>query len=175
MREGDHMSTFQGSLGRSVIGSNASLRSSAVALLLMCISAPGSAVPDSDIRAVLCGTVLEVRSGQLLKDRLITFDQTGRITAVRPASPADATRHEVIDLSGMTCLPGLIDAHTHLNDDPGDASYSGLSISVPRAAIIGAKNARLTLLAGFTAVRNMTSPGYSDVALRDGIDAGDVP
>jgi imidazolonepropionase-like amidohydrolase len=141
----------------------------------MWTSVRASALPDGDIRAVLCGTVLEVRSGQLLKDRVISFDQTGKITAVRPASPADATAHDVIDLSAMTCLPGLIDAHTHLNDDPGDAGYPGLTISVPRAAIIGAKNATLTLLAGFTSVRNMTSIGYSDVALRDGIDAGDVP
>lgn len=169
------MRTLQCSLGRSVIGSTPWRGFSAIALLLMCAEARAAAVPDGDMQAVLCGTVLEVRSGQLLKDRLITFDRTGRITAVGPAAPADAARHDVVDLSGLTCLPGLIDAHTHLNNDPGDASYPGLSISVPRAAIIGAKNARLTLLAGFTSVRNMTSPGYSDVALRDGIDAGDVP
>jgi imidazolonepropionase-like amidohydrolase len=175
MYEGDRMRTVRDSLKRSVTAGKGSLGLAAIALLLMCISAHASAAPDSEIRAVLCGSVLEVRSGQSLKDRLVTFDQAGRITAVRSASPADATRHEVLDLSGMTCLPGLIDSHTHLNDDPGSASYSGLSISVPRAAIIGAKNARLTLLAGFTTVRNMTSIGYSDVALRDGINAGDVP
>jgi imidazolonepropionase-like amidohydrolase len=71
-------------------------------------------------------------------------------------------------------LPGLIDVHTHLADDPGDNGYAGLGISVPRAAVLGVKNARLTIRAGFTTVRNLDARGYSDVALRDGINANEV-
>jgi len=51
-------------------------------------------------------------------------------------------------------------------------AYSRLGISVPREAVTGVKNARLTLRAGFTSVRNVGAHGYTDVALRDGIDAG---
>ncbi len=84
--------------------------------------------------------------------------------------PANA---EVIDLGSKTLLPGLIDCHTHLNFDLG--SLHSLNISIPRQALVGARNARLTLEAGFTTVRNVGARGYSDIALRDAIDAGDVP
>jgi imidazolonepropionase-like amidohydrolase len=125
--------------------------------------------------AVHCGKLLDVRSGQLLSDQVVLFDETGTITSVANSAaaklPAGVT---LIDLSGATCLPGLIDVHTHLTSDPTGNGYAGLGISVPREAIIGAKNARLTVRAGFTTVRNVGAGGFSDVALRDGIDAGDI-
>jgi imidazolonepropionase-like amidohydrolase len=85
--------------------------------------------------------------------------------------PSDAVR---IDLPNATVLPGMIDAHTHLTMNP-QFGYETLAISVPREALIGAKNARLRLMAGLTTVRNVGASGYSDVALRDAINAGDVP
>jgi imidazolonepropionase-like amidohydrolase len=59
-------------------------------------------------------------------------------------------------------------------DDPTDNGYERLGVSIPRATIIGVKNARVTLHAGFTTVRNLNAPGFGDVALRDGINAGEV-
>jgi imidazolonepropionase-like amidohydrolase len=64
--------------------------------------------------------------------------------------------------------------HDHLTFDPSNAGYTSLGISVPREAVTGVKNARITLLAGFTTVRNVGASGYSDVALRDGINAFEV-
>jgi len=125
--------------------------------------------------AVRCGKLLDVRTGQMLSDQTVVFDASGTITAIGSSS---ATRLSsgvtAIDLLHATCLPGLIDVHTHLTGDPASHGYSRLGISVPREAIIGAKNARLTLRAGFTTVRNVGAHGYTDVALRDGIDAGDI-
>jgi imidazolonepropionase-like amidohydrolase len=122
--------------------------------------------------AVRCGRLVDVRSGAVINQVVILIEGE-RITAVGPnvTAPANA---EVIDLSRMTVLPGLIDCHTHLTFEPHQLGYSSLGISVPRSALTGAKNARLTLEAGFTTVRNVGANGYSDVALRDAIDAGDV-
>jgi imidazolonepropionase-like amidohydrolase len=121
--------------------------------------------------AVKAARALDVRTGATIANAVIVI--TGdRITAVGPnvAIPAGA---EVVDLGAKTVLPGMIDSHTHLTFDL--QSVSSLNISVPRFALIGARNARLTVEAGFTTVRNVGAPGYSDVALRDAINAGDVP
>jgi imidazolonepropionase-like amidohydrolase len=129
----------------------------------------------ADPGAVRCGKLLDVRSGRMLPDQVIAFDSNGTITAVGPATSTSAAGGAaVIDLSNATCLPGLIDVHTHLTGDPSSSGYQGLGISVPREALTGAKNARLTVRAGFTTVRNVGASGYTDVALRDAIEAGDI-
>lgn len=124
--------------------------------------------------AVHAGHVLDVKTGKLLNDQILLIED-GKITSQGAAAqikvPADALR---IDLPNATLLPGLIDAHTHITFDP-KFGYEILAISIPREALIGAKNARTTLLAGFTTVRNVGASGYTDVALRDAINAGDVP
>jgi imidazolonepropionase-like amidohydrolase len=89
-----------------------------------------------------------------------------------PHVPSDA---RVVDLSRYTVLPGLIDAHTHLTGSPYLMGYRSLAVSVPREALLGARNARVTLEAGFTTVRNVGASGFADIALRDAINAGDVP
>src|SRR5216684_1118836 len=125
--------------------------------------------------AVRCGKLLDVRSGKILTDQAVVFDDGGTITSVSPFSSAKFPSGVVaIDLSNATCLPGLVDVHTHLTGDPTASGYAGLGISVPREAVTGVKNARLTLRAGFTAVRNVGASGYTDIALRDAINAGDV-
>ena len=124
--------------------------------------------------AVHAGHLLDVKSGKTLNDQILVIEN-GKIVSGSAASdakvPSDAVR---IELPNATVLPGLIDAHTHLTMDP-KFGYEILAISVPREALIGAKNARATLLAGFTTVRNVGASGFSDVALRDAINAGDVP
>src|SRR5215470_16177512 len=129
------------------------------------LSAPG---------AVRCGKLLDVRTGKLLADQTIVFDDRGSITSVgsNPTLPAGVT---ATDLSGATCLPGLIDVHTHLTSDPSYNGYAGLGVSVPKEAITGAKNAARTLHAGFTTVRNVGAGNFTDVALRDGINEGGIP
>ena len=140
---------------------------------LFCLATP---VVFAAPGAVRCGKLLDVQSGRLLTNQLVVFDDHGVITASGDAANTTLPQGiTAIDLSNATCLPGLIDVHTHLTSDPTGSGYEGLGISVPREAIIGAKNARLTLRAGFTTVRNVGAGNFTDVALRDGINAGDVP
>jgi len=124
---------------------------------------------------VRAGHVLDVKSGKLLADQAIVIEGD-KIVSIGPASgvqtPAGAT---TIDLSSSTVLPGLIDSHVHLTGDLKDVGYKSLGISLPRATLTGARNARVTLNAGFTTVRNVAAEGFSDVALRDAINDGDIP
>ena len=125
--------------------------------------------------AVHCGKLLDVRSGRMLSDQLVVFDESGSITAVGAASSTQAPAGvSPIDLSSATCLPGLIDVHTHVTADPTSAGYAAVGISTPREAVTGVKNARLTLRAGFTTIRNVGASGFTDVAVRDGINAGEI-
>jgi len=124
---------------------------------------------------VHAGKLLDVRSGKTLTDQAIVIE-AGKIVSVGAMSQANRSSSDrVIDLPNATVLPGLTDAHTHLTGNPEDVGPQALSISVPRSTLTGARNARITLEAGFTTVRNVGADGYSDVALRDAINAGDVP
>lgn len=124
---------------------------------------------------VRAGKLLDVRSGKMLSEQVIVI-RGDRIESVSLATqvkiPSGA---KVIDLSSATVLPGLIDAHDHLTSDPTKHGYRALGISLPRETLYGAKNARTTLNAGFTTIRNVGAAGYSDVALRDAINDGDLP
>ncbi|NIK88523.1 imidazolonepropionase-like amidohydrolase [Rhizomicrobium palustre] len=121
--------------------------------------------------ALKCDRLIDVRSGKILTNQVIQFDTAGVITSVGPSTtvPPDA-----ISIPGKACLPGLIDAHVHLTGDATDHGFQALGVSVPAETIKGVKNARITLEAGFTSARNVGATGFSDVALRDGINAGDV-
>jgi imidazolonepropionase-like amidohydrolase len=142
-----------------------------VAFLLfagLCWAQPSVAGKTVVIRA---GRLLDVKTGKMLTGQTIVI-QGDKITSVGADAqiPAGAT---VIDLPNATVLPGLIDAHTHITFDP-NFGYSSLGISIPREALTGAKNAKITLEAGFTTIRNVGASGYADVALRDAVNAGDI-
>src|SRR6266705_3467313 len=118
--------------------------------------------------------LLEVKAGKTVADQAIVIEGD-KIVSVSPMVQVQrSTSDRLIDLPNATVLPGLADAHTHLTGDPRNIGYQSLGISIPRATLTGARNARLTLEAGFTSVRNVGAEGYSDVALRDAINAGDV-
>jgi len=144
----------------------------AVVWLMIVVPVVGAAAQQAPSAVVIrAGRLLDAKTGKVLANQTIVV-QGERIVSVGSVVPADA---KVIDLPDATVLPGMIDVHTHLTIDPEDLGLRGLTISVPRQALKGAKNACTTLLAGFTTVRNVAADGYSDVALRDAINAGDVP
>ncbi len=136
------------------------------ALLLPILTAT---VWAADPLTVRCGHLLDVVSGDM-KGPTDVIVKDGRILSLSAAGTAKAD----VDLPSGYCTPGLMDVHDHLTGDPTHSGYSSLGISVPRQTIIGVKNARATLRAGFTTVRNVGATGYSDVALRDAIQEGEV-
>jgi len=120
---------------------------------------------------VTAARLLEVETGRVLRDQVIRIDQ-GTIAAVGPRTAGEPVD---IDLGDVTLLPGLIDAHVHLVGGEEQTPYEDLKQTTARAAIEGVANARKTLLAGFTTVRDLGSRDFADVALRDAISAGSVP
>jgi imidazolonepropionase-like amidohydrolase len=128
------------------------------------------------IMALRASRMLDVNSGSIVHDAVILI-QDEKIMAAGASLkiPAGA---EVVDLGDATLLPGLIDCHTHLmariSDDPQGYGLTLLTKSQAFRALEGAADARVTLHAGFTAVRDVESEGsgYADVALRDAINQG---
>jgi imidazolonepropionase-like amidohydrolase len=142
------------------------------AMLLLAVQVIAQQSPRRVV--VHAGHALDVKTGKLLSDETFIIED-GRIVSAGPSAETKAPPDALgIELPNATVLPGLIDAHTHLTYDP-QFGYAELGVSVPRSTLTGAKNARLTLQAGFTTVRNVGADGYSDVALRDAINAGDLP
>ena len=111
--------------------------------------------------------ILDVRSGKLINADILV--ESGVIKKVAKNIPIKS-EYEIIDLPNMTVLPGLMDAHVHLTGNTDLKGHEGISESSYLATIYGVKNAKETLMAGFTTVRNVGASNYSDVALRDGIE-----
>lgn len=130
------------------------------------------AAPRTLLRA---GHVLDVHTGKETPGQTIVIEGD-KITAIAPTgkTPAKAGDREV-DLSTYTLMPGLIDVHTHLTSATDFDPYNELSMTPGKEAIIGVENAKTTLESGFTTVRNVGAGDFTDVALRDEINAGHIP
>jgi imidazolonepropionase-like amidohydrolase len=147
-----------------------------LSLILLQIAFVVSASAQTAARTLIrTGHILDVKTGE--EPAAQTIVVTGdRITAIAPtaSTPKQAGDTE-IDLTKYTVMPGLIDVHTHLTNANNFDPYFELSMTPAKEAIIGVENAKVTLEAGFTTVRNVGANDYTDVALRDEINAGHIP
>jgi len=155
------------------------MRKIALAALIALLSATTSYADEASQKTTVihAGQILDVEGGRLLKDRFIIIDgdRIRDVVTLRDMEDMDDEEVDFIDLSDMTVLPGLTDSHVHLTGDANVHGYKRLTRSTPRAAITGVRNAKRTLMAGFTTVRNVGAPGFADVDLMEAIEDGDVP
>lgn len=141
-------------------------------MVLACILIGSPALAET--RYVRAGRLIDTEKGIVLTDRLIRIDDD-RIVSVTPWSPPPAGA-PLIDWSAYTVLPGLIDMHTHLADwGQTNNVTEPLLHSQQEIAYVGLRNAKATLMAGFTTVHDVGCfRAFSDVALRNAINHGDV-
>ena len=144
---------------------------SALGFLLLCLA--GTACAQTYV--VRASRIFDSISGKISTPGLVVV-ANGKIQSVGGAVPADA---QVIDLGDATLMPGFIDAHTHLtmdyNPDYNGAMLKDLQMTVAERSIRATANARKTLMAGFTTVRDVGSGEFVDVGLRNAINAGVTP
>ena len=166
----------------------------AVALCCLPLGAPAAAAadaasnPDSSahtISVLHCARLLDPAAGKILGETSLVVED-GRIKEVhsgaldvepyRKAAGASGAAFQDVQLPDATCLPGLIDAHTHLTGETSPTGYTDqFRWNIADYAIRSTVYARRTLLAGFTSVRNVGDDANESVALRNAINAGIVP
>ncbi len=145
-----------------------------LALLSVLIIALAPSASAGELVYVRAGTLIDVQSGTLRHDQIITIIGD-RIESVDDADDVSIKPGAtLIDLGDSYVMPGLIDMHDHLTGDHRYHGYKGLQFSLPRETLFGVFNAGKTLNAGFTTVRNVGASGFSDVALRDAINDGEI-
>ena len=126
----------------------------------------------ADCLVIRGADLLDVDAGEVLEGRQLLI-ANGAVEAVLRAAEPTPDGARVLDLSGLTILPGLIDCHSHLIGDMEFAGVPATTTSAAEEAMTGVRNARATIEAGFTTVRDVgTYRAFVDVALRNAIDAG---
>lgn len=142
---------------------------SSLSLAIALVAAPA----EAKTVVVTAAHMIDVLSGKRVDDPQVTIVD-GRITAVGRRGDAVPAGAERIDLGNRTVLPGLIDMHVHLTSDPTISGYRTLEFTDSYWTVVGVANARRTLNAGFTTVRNVGSTDYADVGLKQGIERGEI-
>ncbi|MFZ0394509.1 MAG: amidohydrolase family protein [Terracidiphilus sp.] len=136
--------------------------------------APAQSAAPQKRNLVRVGHLLDVRTGKLSDNQTIVIVgdtiQSVAPSGSVPSQPGD----NIVDLGSMYAMPGMIDVHTHLTMNPDFDPYRELTETDAKDAINGVVNARTTLMAGFTSVRNVGANGFVDVDLRDAVNAGQV-
>ncbi len=130
-----------------------------------------AAAAPAQALTIACGKVFDAENAKLLGPHLIEV-KDGRIAALTPGAPAAGSAF--VDHQSQVCLPGLIDLHTHIsNMEAGAARYAeGYRLNPGDYALRGALNAKKTLRAGFTTIRDLGDTDGASIAVRNAINEG---
>ena len=148
-------------------------------ITLLLVSAATTTQAQQEPRAgkrtlIRAGHVLDVKTGNLSDAQTIIVVGDSIQSIAPSSSTSPQSGDEVIDLANMTVLPGLMDVHTHLTMNPDFDPFREVTSTSAKEAINGVVNARKTLMAGFTTVRNVGAGGFVDVDLRDAVNSGQL-
>ena len=142
-----------------------------VLALLVTTAAPAALAQNVYVTAE---RMLDVTTGRMIQNPAIII-QDGKITSVGARDTLQVpSAAEVVELPGVTLLPGLIDMHVHIDSDPMLGGFSGIGLPDAYFAVLSVPNAKATLEAGFTTIRNVGAGSWDDVALKEAIEAGKV-
>ena len=150
------------------------MKSTARSLSMSCALVLFAASALAETTYIKAGKLLNPVNGRVAENAVIVIEND-RVTAVDTGGleiPADAT---VVDLSNHFVLPGVMDMHTHIVANLDKFYFAGYFQSPHRAVIGGVVNAEKTLMAGFTTIRNVGAADFQDVAVRNAINAGEIP
>lgn len=175
-RDGERSPALGGARLRASRPSRTWVRRTVVAVATVALAASGVAAQEApareggaDLVVVRADRMLDVERGEIVSGAVVVVED-GRIASIGGAAPAGAA---VIDLGDRTLLPGLIDAHTHLEYDlEGDWQHREVVESDGERALRAAKNARRTVEAGFTTVRDVGATSFTDVAIGRAVERG---
>ena len=145
-----------------------------IAAAVLAITLLATPAMATDVTIIKAGALFDSSNGKVIKNAVIVIEDD-KITAVGGSKTAIPDGAEVIDLSSSFVLPGVMDMHTHIVGNLDNYFFAGYFQSPHRATIGGVVNAEKTLMAGFTTIRNVGAGDYADVALRNAINAGEIP
>ena len=143
-----------------------------VMVFVVAVTLSGLASGETWVR---CGGLVDVDAGERLGAHTVVI-AGGKVAELRSGHPEWADGVERVDLASLTCLPGLMDMHTHLTTESSPSSYiDRFTLDAADVALRGAQYARRTLEAGFTTVRDLGDSFNASIALRDAINDGRIP
>ncbi|WP_394129694.1 amidohydrolase family protein [Shewanella maritima] len=123
---------------------------------------------------IIAKSYVDVAKGKTIPNAAIVVSGNQITQVTRQQDVTNKQQYQLIDLSDKTLLPGVMDMHVHLSSHADDNFLAARNDSIPRKTIKAVSNANTTLMAGFTTVRDLGASGYSVIATRDGINAGDI-
>ncbi|MHA7872387.1 MAG: Xaa-Pro dipeptidase [Hyphococcus sp.] len=142
----------------------------------MLAAAAFSSAASAETLFITADRMIDPVSQRVIESPGLLIEDGKVVAAGSRASMSIPAGTPTIDLSGKTILPGFIDMHTHLTASATKArGWEGVGLQRERRLIWGVANAKKTLMAGFTTVRNVGSEGYGILALRDAINEGEIP
>ena len=153
---------------------NLTLLATASILALSVSSAAAQAQTGDSTTVLTAERLFDARTGRMIQSPVVLI-RGERIVSVQSGGAIPAGAAKVVNLPGMTLMPGLIDMHTHIDSDPSYGGYNSLQFSDRFWSVIAVPNAMRTLQAGFTTIRNVGSDAWNDVGLGQAIHEGKVP